>query len=333
MGTLNDKKKQKYYLIFSGLAVAFLMGCRYPAYYIVYDLSFYFNYYKRLSLIPWSQVLKYSLLEYSNMEYGYVFMNKVLVTIIPWPQFILIFEAGFCVFSISRFIYKYSEYPFWGMLFYVTLGAMNFQLTAFRQAFAIGICLFSIDFIKQKKPIKFILTVLLAVTFHKTAIIFFPFYFFANRKPNWKNNLFYIITTAVVVYSSDWITNIGNELLDMNYGGYIGNTFGGLIPIFIYSITIILSWWYQKRDCKSIALNMTEIGLGIYLMRYTTLALERVSFFYTPGVIITLPNVLHCEKDHRYQFLIKLSALILAISLFGYRLTTSEWANYRFFWQ
>lgn len=329
MGSLNTKYKQKLYLILSGIVIVLIMGFRYPKYNIVYDLEIYYNYYKNLSYLSWKEIF-----DYSRFEYGYAILNKLLVSIVPWPQFIIIFEAFICVYSMFRFIYKYSNNAFWGVLFYVTLGTMSFQLTAFRQAFAISICLYSIDYIKQHKILKFLVLVLIAATFHKTAIVFLPLYFIGQRKLNLKNNLISIICIVILISSANWITNFGNEILGMNYKSiYIGNEFGGIVPILIYIITIVLSWINLKNESDVISLNMTEMGLGIYAMRYSSIALERISFYYTPSIVISLPNVLNSFNDRKIQFIIKLCALILAILLFYHRLTYSEWADYKFFWQ
>ena len=324
MGNLTDKERQKQYLIFTGIAIVLVMGLRYPRYEMVYDLEGYYNYYRNIDSIPWDDIF-----DYSRFEPGYALLNKILVTIVPWNQFIIIFEAAFCVYSVFRFIYKNSEYPFYAAMFYVTLGTMSFQLTAFRQSFAIGICLMSVEYVKNRKPFKFMLSVLIAMSFHKTALVFAPFYFLGNKKLR----IMSLVLMLSGVYFADVVTEFGNELLDMNYSGYVGNKYGGLVPILMYSITIAISLLYYKKLKKQAPLNMLIIGLGIYLMRYTTLALERISFFYTSGVIIALPDAIYSEPDARLRACFKLLSVILAIVLFIYRLQTSEWADYRFFWQ
>jgi len=328
MGDLISKEKQKNFLVISGIAITLIMGLRYPKYNTVYDLELYYRYYYRLIYTPWTDIFLIS-----RFEPGYVILNKILATIIPWPQFILIFEAAFCVFCVCRFIYKNSDYPFQSIIFYITLGTMAFQLTGFRQAFAMSICLLSIEFIKEKKLFKFLLTVFLATTFHKTSIVFFPFYFIANRVPNWKNNLFSIIAMIFFANFARIITDIGNVIFDMDYGGYIGNKYGGLVPILIYTITIILSFIYSNKIKNKGSLNMLVIGLTIYLMRYTTLALERISFFYTSAVIVQLPNAINVEKDEKIKYLLNILSIVLSIILFVYRLTKEPYGAYSFFWQ
>lgn len=329
MGNLREKRKQKNFLIISGTMIALIMGLRYPDYEVVYDLRLYYDFYNQIiNTTSWTEIFLIS-----RFEPGYVILNKLLATIVPWAQFILIFEAVFCVYCVSRFIYKNSEYPFQAILFYICLGTMGFQLTAFRQAFAMSICLLSVEFIKEKKIFRFLLTVLLAMSFHKTALVFFPFYFIANRKPNWKNNLANIIAMVICISFAQIFTNIGNEVFDMQYGDYIGNQLGGLIPILIYILTIIPSSIFANESKNNIAFNMTGIGLTIYLMRYITLALERISFFYAPSIIIQLPNAINSEKNKGTKAIFNFLSIVLAIALFIYRLADADYADYIFFWQ
>lgn len=328
LGRQDSKRKQKEYLIVSGAVIALVMGMRYPYYAIVTDLESYVRFYELVGRTPWDRVF-----DVSRFEYGYVVMNKLLVSVVPWSQSIVLFEAAFVVFCMAHFIYRNSEHAFLGMLYYVTLGTMAFHLTGFRQSFAMSICLLSIECIKSRQFMKFVLIVVLAATFHKSAIAFIPAYFLLNRKPNFANSVASIAFVLAGIVLADQVTTIGNRLLEMDYGSYIGNTYGGLVPVAIYVIVILITTWKSARARGWIGLNMTIIGLGVYLMRYVTLALERVSFYFTSGIAIALPEAINSEEDPRLRASMQVMSVAAAVALFAYRLTTSEWASYRFFWQ
>lgn len=328
LGRLDTKKRQGKYLLFSGIAVAAVMGLRFPAYAVVYDLRSYADFYALIGRVPWE-----SIFTISKFEYGYVLLNKLLASVAPWPQTILIIEALVCVFAIGWFIYKNSNYPFQAMLFYVTFGTMAFQLTAFRQSFAMSICLLSIETIKQRRLAPFVLMVLLASTFHVSAIAFLVVYPLANRRPTFTGSLTYLALVIAGVLGAGFATLLGNSLFGMSYGQYIGSTYGGLVPITIFLLTIGMSIWRRSRLTSWVGLNMTVLSLAIYVMRYTTLALERVSFYFTPGVVVALPDAISSLEDANLRAAVQVVAISLALALFVYRLFTSEWALYRFFWQ
>lgn len=328
LGKLRTKRDQGRYLLISGIAVALIMGLRYPAYAVVYDLGSYVRFYEVIGRTPWSEIFALS-----RFEYGYVVLNKLLATVVPWPQFIVIAVAAICVFCVARFIYVHSERAFSAMLYYVTLGSMTFALTAFRQAIAIGICLLSIELLRERKTLGFVLSVLFAATFHKTAIVFLLAYFLIGRKVTFTNGVLSVGLTIAAVFGAGAVTVFGNRLFEMEYGSYVGNPLGGAIPIAIYMLIVLISVWQRRRLRSLSGLNLTIAGLAIYVMRYATLALERISFFFTVGAVIALPEATNAEEDPRLRAVLEILSASAAIALFAYRLTTSEWGAYRFFWQ
>lgn len=325
-----NKKNQKYYLILSGIAIILVMALRYPHYEGVYDLSEYYKFYKIVGLTPWSEIFTVV----SRFEPGYVILNKFLYIICPWQQTILIVEAIVSVFCISYFIYKNSDDPFLGIMFYVTLGVMTFQLTGFRQSFAMSICLLSIECIKNKNLKKFILLNLLAMSFHKTAMIFLPAYFILNNKINLKTFIYTIVLLITSEPLGRIITILGNYILEKEYSGVdeVGMT-GWLINMSIYMIILIVSTIYYKYIKNTTGINLTIITMVLFNMRNVTAILGRVSLFFSPGIIISLPEVINIIKNDKLKILIKYIAISLSIILFLYRSRSSDWINYKFFWQ
>ena len=329
MGDLSDKRAQKKYLILSAIPIILIMSLRYHMIYGVDDPAVYYDFYDSAS--------KLSIKELFNdpfFEPGYILLNKAFATIIPNPQFIFFLEALICVSAVCRFIYKNSESPFFGMLFFLTLGTMTFEYTAFRQGIAMSICIFAVEYIKEKKLLPFIILVLLAATFHKTAVVFLPFYFIAQRKPTLRNILLTIAAIIVVIFSASKIIEIGNVLFGMEYrGGYSGNEYGGLVPILIFVITLILLLISKDKIDNYIFFNMVVIGFTIYLLRYTTLAAERISFYFTTGTIVALPSAIASFENKNTRIVIYFFVTSLAIILFLHRLSYMTLADYRFFWE
>ena len=328
LGRQDSKEKQKRYLVISGVAITAVMGFRYPSYALVTDLETYVRFYERMVHTPWVAIFTVS-----DFEWGYVVANKLLASVVPWSQFIVIAEAAVCVFCVARFIYKNSDYAFEGMLFYVTIGTMSFHLTGFRQAIAMSICLLGLELVKMRRPVWFAVVVLVAALFHQTAIVFLPAYWLMRRDPNFTRSLAWMALMIAGVLGATAITSLGNMLFEREYGGYVGSVYGGLVPILIYSIVILISLMRRERLRGWIGLNMTMIGLAVYMMRYATLALERISFFFTQGVVVALPEAINSEEDAWLRTVVQISAFSLAVALFVYRVTTSEWGAYRFFWQ
>ena len=111
-----------------------------------------------------------------RVEVGYRFYVK-LISLITDNYTVYFLFNGIIVFgSIYRFALKYSKNPFLVIYCFITLGTYQFFETGLRQALAISICLFAVDFIKDKKLVRFVLVVFLASLFHKSAWIFLMAY-------------------------------------------------------------------------------------------------------------------------------------------------------------
>ncbi len=326
-----DKLLKKQYLLLSGIGIVLIMALRYPDYGKVYDLKLYYEYYKAMIHLPWKQIF-----EADRFEPGYAILNKVLATLIPWPQFILFAEAIFCVWAAMRYIYRHTDHPFYAVIFYVALGTMSFQLTAFRQAFAISLCLLSVDYIKERKVWAFLALVGLAISFHKTAVAFLPMYFLAGRKLNMKNNVIAIAFLGTMVVAAPILANVGNRLLfEADHSAeFSGSAIGGIIQMAIYLLALFISALYARRTGTKTHINMLGLGLGIYAARFASTILERISFYYVPACMVVLPEAIHLELDEKIRKILQLFSVFMAVILFLYRMYSSSHLNsYRFFWQ
>ena len=68
-----------------------------------------------------------------------------------------------------------------------------------RQSFAIGIFLFAIRYLKEKRFVPYLLIVLLAATFHKSILLLIPFYFLAQVPICWKTLAVYGTGTILIM--------------------------------------------------------------------------------------------------------------------------------------
>lgn len=335
LGDLKTKRKKILFLIFSGVGIIFVMGSRNAEINYGTDLNNYYRLYGRAIDLSWNEFV-----QTSTMEIGYLGINKFFAMFIPWQQFIVYFHATFTTIIILRFIYKNTQELFLGVLFYICLGTMQFFLTGFRQSIAISLCLIAFEFARERKLLKYLIIILIAFTIHKTAILFLPIYIIVHYKSDIINNF---ICTSILMISflfTDNLIQFGNEVFEKGYEGtYQGNTLGGLVPIIIYIITILIFIYMSSNKLKkerlvkeSGLINMMVLGLGIYLMRYQALIFERVSFYFTPAMIPLLANNLYFQEKINNKKILYYFFLSISIALLLWRVSTS-YGTYIFFWQ
>ena len=165
------------------------------------------------------------------------------------------------------FIYKWaSNYKYllpWIIYFYFTTLYLFESMNLMRQAIAFSLLLYSTTYIHKSDKVKFIITVLAAFLFHKSALFFLPFYFFVNK--DWiKNKYIQIFILLLSFYYAELLfVNIFNQIdtiaILFNYEGYSkftndmflekNNQGWGLGLYFILTIDILILFYSDKLKC------------------------------------------------------------------------------------
>ena len=213
---MDDKAKKKL-LRFAFVVIVLMLGCRHPFDTDVSDLTNYYYMFK--NAIDYDTWQTYTRLY--TVEQGYLMFNRLLAKVITWPQAIIFMHAIVTCYLTFDFIYRYADDVLLTLICFMSFGAVLFYSTAFRQSFAISLCLYSLRFAEARKPIRFLLFVILATTMHKTAIVFVFAYFLLGLKPSKATAVLDAILIMVLVLSSKYLVGFGNEMLDMNYGNAV----------------------------------------------------------------------------------------------------------------
>ncbi|MFW6015707.1 MAG: EpsG family protein, partial [bacterium] len=128
----------------------------------------------------------------SRMEIGYVIYMRVIALLGFSYLGFQIITSALILFSLSRFIYKYSNNVAFSFFVFMTTRMFFATMNISRQYLAVAILLFTVEFIREGKFIKFSLLVLVASSFHFTAIIFLIAYPLVNLKLNAKKTILLI---------------------------------------------------------------------------------------------------------------------------------------------
>ncbi len=334
---LGEKKKK---LIFLGLAFFILvmfLGSRDNGGRVGTDLYGYYRWYRRAMNLPLDQLLLYN-----GVEDGYLILNKVLATIVPWNQFIFYFQAAFCTGIMFWYIYRNAENVFLGVIVYICVGPWQFFLTGFRQAIACCICYIAFELIKKRRTsydVAALLLIFLASTIHTTAWLFLTVFVIRYFKVGRNIIIFSGFVTMLGVIFSDDLMALGNETLGRDYtaGLYSGNILGGIVPIMVYLIALIISYivWHSDKsftDDYSMEIKMMIFGLCLYTLRYNTTVFERMSHYFTPVISILLPSAIMRLKDKREVKVVSAICIALCIGLFIYR-TYTQYGVYHVYWE
>jgi hypothetical protein len=160
----------------------------------------------------YDSVLLYAL---NGFEIGYGTFVFLIKKVFDSYSFFLLLNALIFYWGIFRMAKKYSPYFFITLLFFyaTNLGMVGSN----RQLLAIIICLWSLEYVFYRKPLKFFATVGFAFLFHTTALLF-GIYYFLNR--NFKTvTVVSVLIISIIIGLTSWpiflFTEISGSLGDI----------------------------------------------------------------------------------------------------------------------
>ena len=252
----------------------------------------------------------------------FYFFTYYLSKVVGFNTYLTI-VATISIAPVIYVIYKYSRHVYFSLLLYIGFGYFAFAMNGIRQAIAIGICMLAFDATIEKKLKKFIALILIAVLFHKTALLFVPVYWLANIK-NSKDFKYIIAISLIAVFVFrtalykfiNLFARQSFELASENQGGY--RMF--LVMLF----TLVLGWYYYSRfmkkgDVKRISQQNSLSWLLLLMLSVATLMwpianlnaeLNRMYYYYHIFVFLYLPNLVKSlNRKERWILIIIFTAI------------------------
>lgn len=245
----------------------------------------------------------------SSMEIGYQFIEVMVSKFSSEYYSLLITIAFITVFFQIKGIYKVSINPIVSILVLITFGFYLFSFNGARQGIALSIFIYAIQFIKNKKFIKYALCIGLGYLFHKTIIITLPMYFLFRLKFSFKLFSIIAISTIAIILFFENILKLG-ILISNKYAIYSElKTSGGqllTLAYLIFGVFFILIKPFLKKECYKeydIYLNMFLIGPIIYtIVQFTGAYIEitRLAIYFLSGALFLWPLILkNINKDFK----------------------------------
>ncbi|MDY4788227.1 MAG: EpsG family protein [Bacilli bacterium] len=238
-------------------------------------------------------------------------------------------------FIIGSFliINRYSKNTYFSMLILITVNYF-FCFLAVRQYFAMGFILISLNFIVDKRPVCFLLTIITASLIHFSAIIFLPAYFYYMMIQKGFLNIILVSSGIVVsLFFKNLIFNIIAYISPNYYYYYLDKgiyTKGDMFSLTWFLVLLVylgLYYYVYHRKNNLFVLNKHErvdkilfsiLSMGIVVFCLSSVVVEfyRISYYFSIFAIILIPNLLEKIKDRNSKIFFKLSAQTLFIAYF-----------------
>lgn len=246
------------------------------------------------------------------------------------PNVYLMITATFHACGILRLYYKYSTNFTYSMLLFFFSMAFLYMMNGMRQFFAACLIFLFSDFLFEKKTVKFMLVVLVAITIHSSAIVWIPIYFIVQGKPWNAKVLMSIVAIAVAIFALDNFTDLLSDSLEgTNYEGYT-NQFAkddgsSIMHTLIAAVPAGLALWKRKEieekndKVAFILVNCVVVEVLINLMANFTsgILVGRLPIYFKPLGFVLLPwifdNVISDKDKRMVQTLCMLGYLMYAV--------------------
>ena len=179
-----------------------------------------------------------------------------------------------------------------------------------RQQLAIMIIFYAYKYIKNRDFFKYLLFVLIAFCFHKSAIIMLPFYFLTNNEINKKNLLIYGIIGIFIIVFGNYVEQI---LLLTDYGmtyinaGMYADSSKAVYNLIVRLGLMLFSFMLIKKD--SLKNNRFLYNLCIWcvisqIITYKVYAFGRITTYFFVFFILLIPNALKDIKNDNKKIII-----------------------------
>lgn len=338
VGSIGYEKARKKMAIFVAILLILQSGLRHL--YVGPDTVQYFSHFSEDIRLSWGAIFQnffnvYQLGE--GKDAGYAVIEKLFSLVSVDYQCYLLFVATAIFTPMIILVYKNTkriEDIWFALLMYYALFYHFFSVTGIRQTLATALCLVSYKYIKERRLFVFSAIIIIAAFIHKTALIFFPFFWISEIRK--VKMLFLIVTLSfpiMTVIGYEFTTYLALLSGSENYIGYADEGSRGAINLilFYFAVGAIAFWKYRKDNTflkeNSSVFNAFSIGLFLFPLSFNSPNLVRLVQYYSIFILVFM-GYINAQKNKFPNKLI-LSLLILALT---YKIVTTG-DEYAFFWE
>ena len=297
--------KTKFFVFLSFLplyivsAIRYCVGTDYAGTYrLLYNSTYIFGYKFNFKAENLYALLNRIAIMYSGADYTGVFaLSSMLI----------------CGFTFLGFV-KVSKNIGYSVLFWIVSGAYFWTFNGVRQAIAMSVFIFAFQYIKKQKPIHYIVCIIIAIGFHKIALLYLPMYYIHKIKLNLAAIAVILIAvfgfaaffknTAIWLSANITMFNVFNsryfetDIIERSSFAHI------FINILFLILFIIITRVYKVQDEESNGwVNMQFVAVVFSLLISVIPWVSRLSRLYAavlplsiPYIVALIPN----EKSKRF---------------------------------
>ncbi|MBR5421427.1 MAG: EpsG family protein [Lachnospiraceae bacterium] len=270
---------------------------------------------------------------YVVTEPGFNLLVKLVYGALDGEYFLVIFGIFSCatVFFFLQAIYKQSADPALSFFLFLALGLYYMSYDTVRYYFALGLVFYSMHYVTKKQWGKFVILVLAAALFHKTALVVLPAYPLARI--HWKKWFYGLLAAGAVsglLFESAWM-----KLFVWLYPSYVNETEyleGGSLSIINVARCLgvvalgLMMWQFERKAMEKrpeigFYLRLNILALILYACFSYIPFVSRIGYYLNVSQLLLLPSLVSLAKGKKRLILYGLVLLAggLYFIMFLYR--------------
>lgn len=329
---MNSDKDKKLYLIISSAILILISGLR--SYYLGSGDTF------RYSLM-FEEDIRMTYLEIyeSDMRDAFYHMFSLFLAKFLGNNFhyILLVFATIYVLSLDNLIYKESPNLLISFIVLFGMNFFNFSMHGVRQAIALAFVMLAYFPLREKKLLQFLLLVVIATCFHKSAAVFIIAYPFCRLGLNKKTIFLYLVLiVSLLVFGNGLIRNFAMEVsvYDGRFAGYAltekSLSYAGLIQFSLFFLLVLKNLKAFQAQDKDASLLITLLLLAMVFQSFAIFIAEmfRIAMYFSIFLVILVPRLLKTYPPETK----KIVTIILCSLLLFYFYSIPYKLDYNFYW-
>ena len=256
-------------------------------------------------------------------------------------------DGAYCIF-ISAFItlalmlgtiFRHSSRLFDAAMLFVFMGCWHGSFNGVRQYLAAAILFCGYPFLKKREFGKYLVIVVIAFLFHKSAAIMLIPYFFVHSRVSVRNLILIIAGCVVVFMLYDRLYGVVDFLMkedinwDWEYMRSAVNPIRVLVNIVPAVFYLILYSRTKKNADENFWINLLIVNAVAMLLSSRSAYLARIGIYTAPFCAIAIPE-LNRKLEPRYERMVMIGMLILFGIYWWYDISHSgSLNNWRWVWE
>lgn len=325
---------QQIYYIFTVVWMTLLMGLRSST--VGIDTIQYENRYNNFEYMLNSS-------RYAS-EAGFNIFNYIFNKLgFSFQMYLVVVSLILMVLLLSFF--KSSKNQFFSIYIFITIGVFVMFMSGMRQSLAVVFCLTSLKFINDKKFIRAILLIALAISFHNSAFIFVIMLLLYKIRLSKKQVAIMLLIASASLFYWRLIIGIMPYFMPVRYTDYaleIGYQMNNLLLVVAIAIPVfclVMNVRDIEEDGKfnhmtSLLFCMSAFNILFTIMAMSSNQIGRLAYYFVNANSILIPNTLEGINDKRIKiiFYYTIAAFCLLYFILSVPGGTLKIDQYKFFW-